>query len=96
MPARLTARSDNRIRIGYLPTARRREPPALYIPLEEPGHPGAGHLVIRIGCALVEVLRRPRRRRQRAPAMQLLVADEEQRLPLLCQQITHTRQGASK
>lgn len=78
------------------PTARRREPSALYLPLGERRRLGAGRLLIRVGCALGEVLRRPRSRRQPTPAMQQLVADEEQRFALLCQQITHTRQGVWK
>lgn len=78
------------------PTARRRELPALYVPLGEPWRPGAGRLPLRAGCALLAVLRRPISQRQPAPAMQQLVADDEQRFALLCQQITPTRQGARK
>ena len=78
------------------PTARRREFPAPHVPLGELWRPGAGHLLLRTGSALLAALRHPISRRQPAPAMQQLVADEEQRFSLLCQQITPTRQGARK
>lgn len=83
------------------PDARRWENTPPYVLHGESKRPSAGHDLRRIAPVLltalvVTVIRHSRRVRWAAPLIHRLVAAEELRFAVLCQQIAHARQGVEQ